>query len=101
MFVTDHPSWAAYKAALTRFAEASARLEDERTAQGSDLRQVEQDYEDALLAFEASRDCLERAGGPACVPPPLPRAWSEQARGSRLIRTAPEREGQHGQVGGC
>jgi hypothetical protein len=63
MFVTDHPSWAAYKAALTRFAEASARLEQERAARGSDLRRIEKDYEDALLAFEASRPY--RAPGPS------------------------------------
>ena len=88
MFVTDHPSWAAYKAALARFAEASARLEDERTAQGSDLRQVEQDYEDALLAFEASRDCLASTGEPACLPPTVPRAWSEQARRFLDVPTA-------------
>ena len=88
MFVTDHPSWAAYKAALARFAEASARLEEERTAHGSDLRQVEQDYEDALLAFEASRDCLASRGAPACSPPSLPRTWSEQARRFTAVPTA-------------
>ena len=88
MFVTDRPSRAAYKAALTRFAEASARLEQERAAQGSDLRQVEQDYEDALLAFVASRDRLASTGEPACNSVPLPRAWSEQAQQFMDVPTA-------------
>ena len=62
MPVTDHPAWAAYKAALARLAEVSARFE-EAQSKGVSSEAVEQEFQAALTAYDEARDRVALARG--------------------------------------
>ena len=61
--VTD-PSWTGYKRALARVADAGQRLDLAQGVGSCDLETLEREFQDALRAYDAAREQMDRARAP-------------------------------------
>ena len=57
-------SWTGYKRALARLADASQRLDSAQAAGSADVGGLEREFQDALRAYDAAREQMDRARAP-------------------------------------
>lgn len=75
MYMTDHPAWPAYKAALARLVEAGSRLEEAQALGSADLCEADQEFQNALSEYTATRERLTDSDLRGFDGAPVPLAW--------------------------
>lgn len=62
------PSWTAYTRALARLADAGQRLDLAQASGAAVLAVLERDFQEALRAYDAAREQMDRARSPDSQP---------------------------------